>query len=224
MPLDGVAADAARDVCAGLRRRRVHEHFGLCARARRFFELPLSPGNTEHRSPSPGRVALANTPSGRVSLRALPRAAGAVGRQVQRPARRYEPGRPFPPRRRMPGYTPRATASRLILTDDESDLVYHIVCSRDRPDGEPRRVSSHGRVVVHHRRGAPARERNAGAPSQGVRLHERIQPRSAAARAAIDRNVIAADRRAGNDVRRDCGTSTRLSGGRLAGDPLPEES
>jgi hypothetical protein len=37
----------------------------------------------------------------------------------------------------MPGYTPRATASRLTLADDESDLVYHIVCSRDRPDGAP---------------------------------------------------------------------------------------
>ena len=37
----------------------------------------------------------------------------------------------------MPGYTPRATASRLTLTDDESDLVYHIVCSRNRPDGAP---------------------------------------------------------------------------------------
>jgi hypothetical protein len=37
----------------------------------------------------------------------------------------------------MPGYTPSGTASRLILTDDESDLVYHVVCSRARPDGEP---------------------------------------------------------------------------------------
>jgi hypothetical protein len=37
----------------------------------------------------------------------------------------------------MPGYTPRVTASRLNLTEDESDLVYHIVCSRDRPDGAP---------------------------------------------------------------------------------------
>jgi hypothetical protein len=37
----------------------------------------------------------------------------------------------------MPGYTPRATSSRLTLTDDESDLVYHIVCSRNRPDGAP---------------------------------------------------------------------------------------
>lgn len=37
----------------------------------------------------------------------------------------------------MPGYTPDSAGSRLILADDESDLVYHIVCSRDREHGEP---------------------------------------------------------------------------------------
>jgi hypothetical protein len=37
----------------------------------------------------------------------------------------------------MPGFTPRGAAGRLVLADDESDLVYHIVCSRDRPDGAP---------------------------------------------------------------------------------------
>jgi len=37
----------------------------------------------------------------------------------------------------MPGYTPKSTGSGLILADDESDLVYHIVCSRNRPDGRP---------------------------------------------------------------------------------------
>jgi hypothetical protein len=37
----------------------------------------------------------------------------------------------------MPGYTDETTGSGLIIADDESDLVYHIVCSRDRPDGEP---------------------------------------------------------------------------------------
>jgi hypothetical protein len=37
----------------------------------------------------------------------------------------------------MPGFTDDAPASRLGLADDESDLVYHIVCSRDRPHGEP---------------------------------------------------------------------------------------
>jgi len=37
----------------------------------------------------------------------------------------------------MPGYTTRTAATQQMLVDDESDLVYHIVCSRDRPDGAP---------------------------------------------------------------------------------------
>jgi hypothetical protein len=39
----------------------------------------------------------------------------------------------------MEGYTERSTASQQMLVDDESDLVYHIVCSRDRPGGKPHR-------------------------------------------------------------------------------------
>lgn len=35
------------------------------------------------------------------------------------------------------GLTPNAASAQQILVDDESDLVYHIVCSRDRPDGHP---------------------------------------------------------------------------------------
>ena len=37
----------------------------------------------------------------------------------------------------MPGYQPKSGVSQQMLVDDESDLVYHIVCSRARPDGEP---------------------------------------------------------------------------------------
>lgn len=37
----------------------------------------------------------------------------------------------------MPGYTSESSGSGLIIADDESDLVYHIVCSRDREDGQP---------------------------------------------------------------------------------------
>jgi hypothetical protein len=37
----------------------------------------------------------------------------------------------------MPGYTDESSGSGLIIADDESDLVYHIVCSRDREDGQP---------------------------------------------------------------------------------------
>lgn len=37
----------------------------------------------------------------------------------------------------MPGYATRSVATQQMLVDDESDLVYHVVCSRDRPDGAP---------------------------------------------------------------------------------------
>lgn len=40
----------------------------------------------------------------------------------------------------MPGYLRPAPASRMMLADDESDLVYHIVVSRNRADGKPRGV------------------------------------------------------------------------------------
>lgn len=40
----------------------------------------------------------------------------------------------------MPGYTQDGPANRLMLADDESDLVYHIVVSRNRADGQPRGV------------------------------------------------------------------------------------
>jgi hypothetical protein len=37
----------------------------------------------------------------------------------------------------MPGHSDGEPRSRLDDTDDESDLVYHVVCSRDRADGGP---------------------------------------------------------------------------------------
>ena len=37
----------------------------------------------------------------------------------------------------MPGYTTRTVATQQMLIDDESDLIYHIVCSRAGPDGAP---------------------------------------------------------------------------------------
>jgi len=37
----------------------------------------------------------------------------------------------------MPGYTTDTGGSGIILVDDESDLVYHIVCSRNQPNGSP---------------------------------------------------------------------------------------
>jgi hypothetical protein len=37
----------------------------------------------------------------------------------------------------MAGYVPKKMTAQQMLVDDESDLVYHIVCSRDRHDGDP---------------------------------------------------------------------------------------
>jgi len=37
----------------------------------------------------------------------------------------------------MPGYTTRSVATQQMLIDDESDLIYHIVCSREGPEGQP---------------------------------------------------------------------------------------
>ena len=37
----------------------------------------------------------------------------------------------------MPGYTTRTVGAQQMLIDDESDLIYHIVCSRKGPDGAP---------------------------------------------------------------------------------------
>jgi hypothetical protein len=37
----------------------------------------------------------------------------------------------------MPGFPGKARVSQQMLIDDESDLVYHVVCSRDQPNGAP---------------------------------------------------------------------------------------
>jgi len=37
----------------------------------------------------------------------------------------------------MPGYTSESSGSGIVLVDDESDLVYHIACSRDQVNGQP---------------------------------------------------------------------------------------
>lgn len=37
----------------------------------------------------------------------------------------------------MPGFVARGESSPQMLTEDESDLVYHLVCSRDQPGSEP---------------------------------------------------------------------------------------
>ena len=124
-----------QDFATEASRRRFDE---LCAAAHDLFELPLAPGNTELtvEEHGPGRArqyaqlgvflcahchVLLALWDGKASDQL-----GGTSQVVQFHHQDY-----------MPGYTPRAAASRLNLTEDESDLVYHVVCSRDRPDGAP---------------------------------------------------------------------------------------
>lgn len=110
----------------------------LCERASEIYELPLARGNTVESVSHPGdarnreyaqvgvflsahcHILLALW-DGKPSTRL-----GGTGQVVK-----------FHHDDIMPGYTAKTVATQQMLVDDESDLVYHIVCSRDRPDGAP---------------------------------------------------------------------------------------
>jgi hypothetical protein len=110
----------------------------LCAAAVDVFELPITPGNTAASIAEPGGNRSRQYAQVGVFLCAhchvlLALWDGKPSDQLGGTAQVVR----FHHDDIMPGYTPRAASSRLILADDESDLVYHIVCSRDRPDGGP---------------------------------------------------------------------------------------
>jgi len=110
----------------------------LCAAAVDVFELPLTPGNTRASIAEPGPNRSREYAQAGVFLSAHCHVLLALwdGKPSDQLGGTSQVVR-FHHDDVMPGYTPRATASRLTLTDDESDLVYHVVCSRDRPDGVP---------------------------------------------------------------------------------------
>ena len=110
----------------------------LCAAAVDVFELPITPGNTETTILEQGPNRSRQYAQAGVFLCAHCHVLLALwdGKPSEQLGGTSQVVR-FHHDDVMPGYTPRATSSRLSLTDDESDLVYHIVCSRDRPDGEP---------------------------------------------------------------------------------------
>ena len=110
----------------------------LCGRAADIFELPLARGGTLEQISTPGPARDRQYAQIGVFLcahchillalwdgKSSPKLGGTS--QVVR----------FHHDDIMPGYTPKTLATQQMLVDDESDLVYHIVCSRDRPDGEP---------------------------------------------------------------------------------------
>jgi hypothetical protein len=125
----------AEDFAAGTER----ENFlALCARASEFIELPFTPGNTAGLSREPGYNRDRQYAQLGVFLSAHCHVLLALwdGRQAGELGGTAAVVN-FHQNDMMPGYTSRAAANQRMLADDESDLVYHIVCSRDRPGGAP---------------------------------------------------------------------------------------
>ena len=110
----------------------------LCAAATDLFELPLTPGNTAGSVEGQGPNRSRQYAQAGVFLSAHCHILLALwdGKGSSRIGGTAQVVR-FHQDDVMPGFAPRTAASRLSLVDDESDLVYHIVCSRDRPDGAP---------------------------------------------------------------------------------------
>jgi hypothetical protein len=110
----------------------------LCAAAVDLFELPLAPGSTEATIAEQGPGRARQYAAAGVFMCAHCHVLLALwdGKEMDQLGGTSQVVR-FHHHDAMPGYTPTAAASRLNLTDDESDLVYHVVCSRARPGGEP---------------------------------------------------------------------------------------
>ena len=131
MPRDQYVADFAS--------AESRAHFdSLCAAATDVFELPLTPGNTIALIEGQGANRSRQYAQTGVFLSAHCHILLALwdGNESDSLGGTAQVVR-FHQDDVMPGYTTSVATSRLALTDDESDLVYHIVCSRDRPEGAP---------------------------------------------------------------------------------------
>lgn len=110
----------------------------LCTRAKDIFELPIARNGTIESISKPGRARDLQYAQSGVFLSAhchilLALWDGKTSGQLGGTAQVVR----FHHHDTMPGYTTRTVAAQQMLIDDESDLIYHIVCSRDMPDGAP---------------------------------------------------------------------------------------
>ena len=110
----------------------------LCDRATDFYELPLARGNTDEGIATVGQERTRQYAQLGVFLCAHCHVLLAIwdGKQTGKMGGTADVVK-FHHDDVMPGYTEQSAAMRQTLVDDESDLVYHIVCSRDRTDGAP---------------------------------------------------------------------------------------
>ncbi|MBT8097376.1 MAG: hypothetical protein HKN35_00045 [Woeseia sp.] len=111
----------------------------LCERATNCYELPLASGNTHEGISTPGEQRTRQYAQLGVFLCAHCHILLAIwdGKQTGELGGTGQVVK-FHHDDIMPGYTVKSVATQQMLVDDESDLVYHIVCSRDRPDGDPK--------------------------------------------------------------------------------------
>jgi hypothetical protein len=116
----------------------IAEFDALCTRAKDIFELPIARNGTIDSISKPGRARDLQYAQSGVFLSAhchilLALWDGKTSGQLGGTAQVVR----FHHHDIMPGYTNRTVAAQQMLIDDESDLIYHIVCSRDMPDGAP---------------------------------------------------------------------------------------
>jgi hypothetical protein len=114
------------------------EFESLCRRAAEMFELPVAAGCTVEEISTPGPERNRQYAQLGVFLCAhchilLALWDGKPGSELGGTGQVVK----FHHDNIMPGYTSTSVATQQMLVDDESDLVYHVVCSRDRPDGSP---------------------------------------------------------------------------------------
>jgi len=118
---------------------RVRENFNqLLSQASEIFELPITPGNTRRSIAEYGKNRTRQYAQLGVFLCAHSHILMALwdGNENDKLGGTASVVR-FQHHDIMRGYTRTSETNHLILADDESDLVYHIVCSRDQPSGEP---------------------------------------------------------------------------------------
>ena len=116
----------------------VAEFDALYSRAHDVFELPIARNGTIDSISKPGRARDLQYAQSGVFLSAhchilLALWDGKTSGQLGGTAQVVR----FHHHDTMPGYTTRTIGAQQMLIDDESDLIYHIVCSRDMPDGAP---------------------------------------------------------------------------------------
>ncbi len=118
---------------------RARETFDLLlAQSAEIFELPITPGNTRQSIAEYGKNRTRQYAQLGVFLCAHCHILMALwdGKQNEKLGGTASVVR-FHLDDVMPGYTPTSVANRHVLADDESDLVYHVVCSREQENGAP---------------------------------------------------------------------------------------